>query len=85
MVWGPLNLLLTQKQRNTNGKAVFKVILADCSLSSMELLERERERERERWYGCQTMVYVAGKASMHEDLLSLELQWLNANEEWPLG
>ncbi len=31
------------------------------------------------------MVYVAGKASMHEDLLSLELQWLNANEEWPLG
>ena len=31
------------------------------------------------------MVYVAGKTSMHEDLLSLEVQYLYANEERSVG
>ena len=78
---------------DTKEKLVFTVILVNdyCSLGSL--------RERERWLSnnglCvliiqskkkkKTMVYVAGKTSMHEDLLSLELQYLYANEERSVG
>lgn len=77
---------------DTKEKLVFTVILVNdyCSLGSL--------RERERWLSnnglCvliiqskkkKKMVYVAGKTSMHEDLLSLELQYLYANEERSVG